>query len=348
MIVVSSELTEITLEVPENQHLVDVTKDGKPVLARRLEDRRWRVSLGPAHLPQLIETVCRAERNITADRGKFQLGRPRLLNGNQPIPVEVGLWTIGLPGRSNNWKIEQAAVVARAQQAALRLDRLVSIADAALPAATDLPISEGRDWYLPWATRLAAMRQHALSTSAAQADASVVLQVDSSSQEQLAKASEQLDAWIEQCDEMFEASGAAPLETSTVSQVASAPWEVLRRPGSEWIYCVADGDSAELLANLENRAPTPGESKVRGLLAVLGTATALILLMRHPAAYDLLYRWPQAIAFLLGTAWWAWLEPSWVGLLIAAASMGLAMRTGWPSRSLPTEGSTVVRAGGTG
>jgi hypothetical protein len=360
LIVVSSELTQITLEVPEHQELVAVTKDEKPVLSRRLDDRRWRLSLGPPHLPQLIETVCRAPRNdLVIDRGKYQLRRPRLLNGEQPIPVEVGLWSIGLPGRDHPqrnpeaprheiWSVEQAAVVTPMEQVTLRLDRVLSIANAAVPAATDLPAAEGRDWYLAWAARLAALRQHALSTSVAQADRSTVPQVNSSSEEQLVEASKQLDSWIEQCDEMFETSARALLEMSPAGQVDAAPWEFSLRPDNESIYCVADGDAAQLVVHLENRAPTPSESKVRGLLAILGAATALILLMRRPAAYDLLYRWPLAFAFLLGTAWWAWLEPSWLGLWIAAASLGLALRAGWPSRSMPIEGSTVIRAGGKG
>jgi hypothetical protein len=355
MIVVSSKLTHVTLEVPEHEELVAVTKDKKPVLSRRLGDRRWRISLGPPYLPQLIETVCRASRNEAAfDRGRFELHRPRLLNGEELIPVEVGLWSIGLPGRDHpqrhpeaprhdTWSIEQAAVVTPMEQMTLRLDRLVSIANAAVPAATELPMPAGRDWYLAWAARLAAVRRHSISSAAAQSDRSTVPQVSSSSEEQLVKASQQLDSWIEQCDEIFETSASALRETSLAGQVDATPWEISLRPDSGSIYCVADGDAAQLTVHMENLAPTPRESKVRGFLAILVAAAAIILLMRRPAAYDLLYRWPLAVVFLLGTAWWAWLEPSWLGLLIAAVSVGLALRSGWPRRARPIEGSTVIR-----
>jgi hypothetical protein len=69
-----------------------------------------------------------------------------------------------------------------------------------------------------------------------------------------------------------------------------------------------------------------------------------IWLMRRPAAVDVFYRWPHACGVLLGIAYWAWLWPSWLGTLIAAASLWLAVRFAWPGRSLRTEASTVLRA----
>jgi hypothetical protein len=66
--------------------------------------------------------------------------------------------------------------------------------------------------------------------------------------------------------------------------------------------------------------------------------------MRRPAAADFLYRWPHACGVLLGIVVWAWLWPSWLGILIAAASLWQALRFAWPGRSLRTEASTVLRA----
>ena len=38
-----------------------------------------------------------------------------------------------------------------------------------------------------------------------------------------------------------------------------------------------------------------------------------------------LCRWPHVLGILVGFAYWAWLRPSWIGLLIAAVSLALAL-----------------------
>jgi hypothetical protein len=341
MLLVSSELTEVTLAVPAGQDLVTVTRDGRPVLVRRLDDRSWHLALGPTHLPQSLEVICRAERR-GVDRGPhIRLDRPRLLDGALPLPVEVGLWSIGLPKQASPWRVERAAAVNAAEQAALRLSRLASVVESATSVAVDLPIAEGRDWYLPWAARVATVRRHALLTIEDLEEAPAVLQV-TSAQEQIAQASQQVGTWMEQCDEIFAATGAAPRELP-VDQIVAAPWEIELHPGSEWIHCVADGDSAQLLIDLRDLPYTSRQSRTRDLLLVIGAAAAAIAMLRYPAACDLLCRWPHATAFMLGTAVWAWFEPSWLGLLVIAVSLWLALRPGWPGHLQHAEGSTVMR-----
>ena len=164
------------------------------------------------------------------------------------------------------------------------------------------------------------------------------------SDEQLAKASAQLDTWIEQCDEIFAAFDVLPLAELS-RQATAVPWERAEHVAGEWIYCVADGDSGQLLLNLSSQTST-AQTRIRDVLLVLGVAAAAIALMRVPATRDVLWRWPHAAAFLLGMACWAWLWPSWIGLLIAVTSLWFVLRPGWPGRGLRSEGSTLVRSGG--
>lgn len=67
-------------------------------------------------------------------------------------------------------------------------------------------------------------------------------------------------------------------------------------------------------------------------------------MLRRPVAIDALYRWPHTTAFVAGFVYWAWLWPSWIGITIMGASLLLALRSGWPGRSLRLEESTVIRA----
>ena len=106
---------------------------------------------------------------------------------------------------------------------------------------------------------------------------------------------------------------------------------------------MAEGGADELTVDLGRATATSRQIRLVGSLAILGAAAAGVWLTRRPAATDFLYRWPHTIAFLFGIAYWAWLWPSWLGILIAAASLFLALRVGWPGRSVRMERSTVLR-----
>ena len=88
-----------------------------------------------------------------------------------------------------------------------------------------------------------------------------------------------------------------------------------------------------------------GSARMFGALAIAGLAAGAVWLERQRAARDLLHRWPHAVGVLAGVIWWAWLWPSWLGLFIAAGSLLVLFRSGWPGRSLRAEGSTVLRVG---
>jgi hypothetical protein len=343
-IVVSPNLTEITLEIPANQELLAVSREEKPALIWQLGERRWRLCLGPTRLPQTVQTVCRSQRAQGTVASHCELVRPRLLDGDRPIPVEVGLWTVNLPGPASKWSVDRAAVVTPTEQAAGRLNRLVSIVETATPAAVDLPLPEGRDWYLPWAARLKAVQRHVHPPTGEPANAGALLQVAPSSDEQLAKASEQLDIWIEQCDEIFAASDGMPRAESSTSDASPAAWELGEHAAGESIFCVADGDSRQLLLDLTDQAST-AQTRIRDVLLILGAAAATLALVRAGATFEVLWQWPHAVTFLVGIVFWAWLWPSWIGLLIVVASLWLTFKPGWPGRAGRSEGSTLVSSG---
>jgi hypothetical protein len=116
-----------------------------------------------------------------------------------------------------------------------------------------------------------------------------------------------------------------------------------RSPVSRWIFCIAEGGADELTVDIQPATATSRQTRLLGSLAIIGAGAAAVWLMRRPAATDFLYRWPHAITFLMGIVFWAWLWPSWVGLVISMASLFWAWRLGWPGRTLPMERSTVLR-----
>jgi hypothetical protein len=80
------------------------------------------------------------------------------------------------------------------------------------------------------------------------------------------------------------------------------------------------------------------------IVVVAGMGAVLILLRSNPTVIDFVCRWPQAIGMVLGVFYWTFLWPSWLGLLILAASLWLALRTTWPGRAIRPEASTVLRS----
>jgi hypothetical protein len=336
LVIAAPELAQCILQLPTEQELVSVRLDEQPAIIQPFEAGRWRVSLGPTPLPQTLEIISLARAN--EDRQKLQ--RPLLLVKGQPMPVEFSLWSIGRLAPAGRLRIAGANTVTAAEQAAFRLDRLVGIAEASTPAAVEAPHPDGYHWFRPWADRLSSLREEAAQKMRSVAGRSLS-QVSASAEEQLTRASDRLDLWIEQCNELLADRGLKKVPASGADGPVARPRE--SPPVSQWIYCVAEGGASVLMVDSATVTATPSQIRVVGLLAIFCSAAASVWLMRRPAAADFLYRWPHAITFLFGIVYWAWLWPSWLGILIAGGSLISAWWLGWPGRSLSMERSTVLR-----
>jgi hypothetical protein len=334
------------LELPPSQDLVGVWADGRPALVEQLNRQRWRLPLRATRLPQFLGIVTRSVEEGYSGTRRFELARPRLSHDGQPIAVELSLWSFGHASISASPSVDGAGIVSAVDQAALKLDRLVSITEAATPSAIELPMPEGHDWYLPWAARLAGIRDQTLGTLESRNGDGTVSQI-STAEEQLERASQRLDAWL---DVAAAADGllAWPEFDPPLDSIKSTFLPELERDpltSGRWLYCVSDGDAPRISVDLAPNLATPRRMQVRVLLVIAALAVTAITIIRNPAAKDVVSRWPHAAGFLMGLLYWAWLWPSWFGLVIAGASLWLSVRPGWPGRSLRTEGSTILRIG---
>jgi hypothetical protein len=336
-------LTDCTIQLPINQALVSADLDGRPAVIRQLNPSQWQLSLGAPHLPQSLQIVSRTSTE-TANGRTTELQRSTLLIHGQPIPAEMSLWSFARPNKSVSCIVTGADEVTAVEQAALRFDRLVSIAEAAKAAAAELPSPDGYNWFQPWAKSLAAARTETLLTMKAPPIKRVESRVSHSAEDQINQASARFDKWLDDCRKTL--VGTHPDKALATAAATNSPTARDRAsPASEeWTYYVAQGGNDRLALSLQSLEPTPTQKRLIGLLIIAGSLTGAIWLMRRPAAVDFLYRWPHGCGVLLGIAYWAWLWPSWLGILIAAASLWLTVRFAWPSRSLRTEASTVLRA----
>jgi hypothetical protein len=216
----------------------------------------------------------------------------------------------------------------------LRFDRLLSIAEAAAPTAIDAPQPDGYNWFQSWAATLVALRQEAVEAMSVSVDESATVQVSQASAEQLAQAEERLEYWIEQCQELLAGPDVA---------APASPTDDRFEPEAAWSHWVADGGDDQLTIDYIPPASRPRKAVMIGLLGVVGVALAAATLTRQRGAWDVLYQWPAGFGFLIGICWWAWLRPSWFGILLATTCLVLAWRSGWPRPWLRTDGSTVRR-----
>ncbi|MFP6752456.1 MAG: hypothetical protein VB855_12315 [Pirellulaceae bacterium] len=74
------------------------------------------------------------------------------------------------------------------------------------------------------------------------------------------------------------------------------------------------------------QGPSPWAIAGRWFLVLLALA-GIIHVRRNPTLGELLGRWPFAWGALAGIAWWLWLSPSLVGILLMLLSAGGALRS---------------------
>jgi hypothetical protein len=339
LILTSHGLSDCTVQFPAGQTLISATVDGHPALARSLDASHWQVALGSPQLPQSLEIISRFEAE-TINRHVVELQRPVLLASGKPIPTEVSLWSFANPLHSAVASVHGADQVTPMEQAALRFDRLVSIAEAARLNAAQLPSPDGFHWFESWAVLLLNVRsetKEAVAPQIEQADS----QVSHASEEQIAKASERLNKWLDDCRKNLpgaeaKVDGATPASSATASLKSTAV-------GSDWSYYVAQGGSDRLVLQMSSPELSTTQVRMVGSLLIAVFLAGALWLLRSPATIDFFCRWPHVLGILVGLAYWAWLWPSWLGLIIVAASVWLALRFDWPGRSLRTEASTVMR-----
>lgn len=341
-ILASDGLPKCTLRLPADQELISITLDGHAALANPAGASQWNVALGAAQLPQSLDIVSRTLVHDADGRPRKATG-PVLVAGQKPIDPELSLWSFARPRHAPPNTIAGASPVSAADQAALRFDRLVSIAESATVAAADAPGLDGENWSKPWAAMLNDAKNQAQRTLAQSTTPTTIAQVSRSSEEQIGRASKRLDEWMRQTGNVASSSSDTPPNSSAnAAGLLSGP-----NPFGEdqqLTYYVADGGADRLTLSAGPSPISTAQIQILGLVLIAGVASAGAYLARSPFAADFLCRWAHVVGILIGIAYWAWLWPSWLGLVIAATSVWLALRFNWPGRSVRPEASTVMRS----
>ena len=82
-------------------------------------------------------------------------------------------------------------------------------------------------------------------------------------------------------------------------------------------------------------------SRRLGLASMVLTFVLMLGLALHRGLLgEFFCRWPHLVCVLLGLAWWLWLWPSIIGLLIVAVSLASLLRSPW--KASPPSHDTVI------
>jgi hypothetical protein len=255
-----------------------------------LEAGRWTVPLGQPRLPQILVVVT---RSVAVDRafGRHELRRPTLFTDQVPLPVELSLWSIGRPTGAAPPDVEGAMTVAAAEHSVLRLDRSISIVEAATPTATALPKPESGGWFRFWAAHFSAMRQPAAAASTPSNVGQELSLVPATAEERQAEVWNRIDAWTQLSGESESAGESDQLQNGP-DKAADRPTDPLRLIAAlpprladsnyKWTYCVADGAADQLTVGRLRASASFGRGRAIGLLTIVGLTALSFWFVRQP------------------------------------------------------------------
>ncbi|MCC7475069.1 MAG: hypothetical protein IT425_06710, partial [Pirellulales bacterium] len=337
-------IAECVLKLPADQELISVEIDGYPAIASFAGASRWRVPLRSPQLPGVLEVVSSFQSDSQSAQ-QAAVERPMLLSGDRPVPVELCLWTVTAPAFQQSSRVTGATAVREGEQALLRFERLISTVETYLPALSTVPAEEVANWGRPWVELLSDLQSQVQEATSKPKTVSQLAQI-SPSREEVELVAKRLDVWIEALKNL------TATQTMPSSRI-HLPWTVpaaVKSGASSTAdlqltrYYVSDGTTVRVALHRAAGAIPTHLARWLSVGALTLLFAAVISLGRFPIVGDCLSRWPHVLGVVIGLLYWAWLWPSWLGLLIIVASLWATLRFNWPGHSLRPEASTVLRS----
>jgi hypothetical protein len=222
-------------------------------------------------------------------------------------PVERTTWTVaGSPAgliRATSTLERQTPAAVAAEQVIAAANALVEVAAA---AASDLPAAVVAEGFDRW------RRVYAAAVARLEAMPRIGSEELSAAGDRLAAARQEAAKAIEKLQ---------PLSTMEPGAAPSGAEDALAGA----VCFVGGGQTAEL--KIEWRVASTGSAAVRTRWAAVGLALwlGLAAVVRWPPARDCLARYCHFVLALGGVAWWLMMPLGWLGWLVVAAAIGLAL-----------------------
>ena len=308
--------TECVLQVPAEYRLISVRVAGLPGVLQKLETGRFRLQLGPSQLAQRIEVVYRGPVAIKTSVLKRVKALAPTIEG---FPVGQTLWTVRAPNSVGTGRSRKSQGVATVEQHMLqRLSAITAILESVTENGPELTTQRMNDWFQPWQARflkVESRRNQRQSVKGAEKRESDLLAARARYQQLKDRLG--VSSSISKMDPEL-SSG---LDLGEVWQTVVAGSDILTR---------FEGSQTEL----ELVYPGIRRSSDFGLRFLVGLGWLLAAgcgwhLLRKGILGEWWARWPYVAGVCLGLAWWLWLRPSLLGLVIMALSALAAVVPSW-------------------
>ena len=301
----SANMLECPLNVPEGHRLVQVTVAGTPVMPTPVAANRWLLPLGPNSLPQRIEVVFDGSVPEPDADGLMNFDAPTLGN----LPVRQTLWTISGPSglMLQDQDLPTVTPVTPLKHDLVRLQNLTQLGEIAKNSlAEQSPDSGG--WQQAFTRRRAAAFRDA--------------------KRRLASAGRTHEA--SQAAELLTAAEIDhPLSDRSIGDGVTQVWlETQSRPHWSTQHFLSQTSGSITLASSGTENGT--FSRHLALSAWLAGITFLAMIGVWRGTWNSLFRqWPHLCGVAFGLAWWVWLQPEILGLLVVLLSLASCFSSGW-------------------
>ena len=324
-------LTECELQLPKGFEVVHARVAGLPARLDLLDDRRYRVALGPDQLPQRLEFIFVGQMDETR-----WIHAPTLVD----LPVQRSLWTLrrktgvasifGLSrngvgkalARNENRSRFSDNQMHGARQELFRLKTMTALVDLASHVVAEQSPEELSRWYLPWAQRIVESQRH---IDRYRDQDPIAAGVDRPELQAIER--EQL--------EIAEHLNTVAVHKRTREQYVPLPtlaklwYAVTETQGPVNHYAFPGTVDSTFVGRA---AVFPLEIVVRTLVVVLIAIAAVVIWRRgwlSGVVVEWVTRWPLASGAILAIFWWMFLIPSILGLAAALLILGVAIRQNW-------------------
>jgi hypothetical protein len=307
---------ECVLRVPTPYRLVSVRVAGLPGVLEELDKSRFKLQLGPSQLAQRIEVVYRGRVAIkTTVFKRVKIVAPTI----EGFPVGQTLWTVRAPnsvgtGRSRN----SQGTTTMEQQLYQRLNTVITILEAVTENGPELTTERMNDWFQPWKDRFVKVettwKQRQLAEEAGEQDAELL-------------------AAMERYRQLEERLGSASTDSSQTTGTSrgadlSEVWQTVVVGNDMLSHFEGEQTQLELVYPGMRRS---SDFSLRLLVALAWLLAAGCCWQLHQRGIlgEWWARWPYVAGACMGLAWWLWLRPSLLGLVIMGFSALAALLPSW-------------------
>lgn len=315
------------IEVPPECRLLQCSVNGLPATPAAAGVRRWRIGLLTPRLPQQLEVLFAGRLASTA----------AVLNLPAPVvwelPTEKTLWSIDGPAVAGSPLLEAGQRTSAAAAELARMQAMIQSLNRPQDEASSVSRDELTAWYGKWTDAWRA-QSDALSGELPDlpASRSAAMAAEAAAMERKVR---------DLTGELGLSSAANSFDGSKRTAVHPAElWAAATHRAGE--PAVIDRSSTSV--GLRFEPATEADLRARLIAAMLLTVAGVIVawaLGGGRPLNDWLRRWSHVLGVLAGFAWWLWLAPSVLGLVIVLASALSSLRCGF--RRTRDPGSTVVR-----